>query len=103
MSKKRLILLFFADEFGIDAEIDPIGKGGIQFESRTINGDSAAWEYRLITTNEDIDFENCCLKAKVSAPTLPPAWPVLPDLRPGEMLKTDVRIVEEKSGQMALV
>jgi len=36
--------------------------GGLKFESRTVKGNSAHWEYRLLTPHNEIDFEKCCHK-----------------------------------------
>ncbi|MDD5230202.1 MAG: hypothetical protein PHC43_02650 [Candidatus Marinimicrobia bacterium] len=118
MSKKRLVLLYFADrQRHLNSELVSrfgwawnqrknieLKQAGIRIDGEMINGNTAAWEYWLVTPNEDIDFEKCCLKPESDkpAPAAPPVAPVV-NVRQGEMLKTEVKIYCEKSGQMVLV
>jgi hypothetical protein len=123
MSKKRLVLLYFADRqrHGNKELCDRFGwswnqrknldlkHAGIIIDGEMINGNIAAWEYWLVTPNEEIDFEKCCLKSRINPPTPPPSAPAPTPTPPksfpgsGEMVKSKIKIVVEKSGQLKFI
>lgn len=116
MSKKRMVLLYFADRkrHGNKELSDRFGwswnqrknielkRGGIIINGEMVNGNTAHWEYWLVTPNEDIDFEKCCLKSMV-APSVPPSSQPMPEQHLKQISKTNMKIITEKSGQMAMI